>query len=487
MEHDASVDQTNAYLAELAHEMRSPLHSILGFSHMLADKCGETEAQAWLSNIRTASKHLLALVNDIIDVNRLNTQPVEIANERVDIRALVMDIINTLHPQTRIGQLTLNTFIDPNCAQFWRGDQRKLKQVLINILSNAIKFTPPLGNISIQLNEVGSGLRISVQDSGVGMDEETLTHLFQPYYHSNSRINQEGTGLGLTITRRLIELMHGEILISSQPNEGSEFVIILPLDKDTSVPIITPEAPAEKLHQTTHILLVDDDPLHHEVLIGMLKNQPIVVHSAFNMAQTLDICPEVKPQLILIDYRLPDGDGLTLAKTLRHCNNYSSSNHRIKLAMLTAHRGVALQEALADNTIDALLYKPLELASLVQLIAQCRPQQAATVDNTRDQRTENNEPSSLSMPNYLQSLWPEFYASLEEGINECQQLLDARNYKELSNTAHRLKGQAMIFHHHRFWQAFEGLESLAQAHNHSMAIGVINQISQTYQEERNLS
>jgi len=481
--HNISVDETNEYLAQLGHEMRSPLHSILGFTYMLSEACNETPQQDWLRNIRTASKHLLDLVNDIIDVNRLSTQLIEIADEQVDIKALTLDIVSSFQPQTEINQLHLACLIEPDCPQFWRGDKRKLKQVLINIISNAIKFTPPNGTIEIEIGEVNDKLRIAVKDTGVGMDEETLTHLFQPYFHSHSRINQQGTGLGLTITRRLIELMHGEILISSQPNEGSEFIVILPLKKDDGAPIISIEAALEQLSQTSHVLLVDDDPLHHEVLIGMIKNLPIIVHSAFGFEQTLDVCPSIRPNVILLDYRLPDGDGLNLARTLRHCNNHMIDSHRVTIAMLTAYRGADLQEALSDGTLDAVLYKPLELAALTQLIAQSQSSVNQALAPISPQEIE----STLSMPDYLQSLMPEFYRELKLGIDECEQHLKAHHYKELSNSAHRLKGQAMIFHHHRFWQQFEALERLAQAHNDTMATGVLTQILQTYQEERNMS
>lgn len=475
-----SVDETNEYLAQLGHEMRSPLHSILGFSHMLAETCQEEAPRAWLNNIRTASKHLLDLVNDIIDINRLSTQPIEIADEPIDIFNLILDITSTLQPQTRIGQLSITTEIDANATQFWRGDKRKLKQIFINILSNAIKFTPPNGKVSIRISEVKERLKISVKDTGVGMDSDTLSHLFQPYFHSNSRINQQGTGLGLTITRRLIDLMHGEILVSSQPSDGSEFIVLLPLEKGKKSTQVTTKPKEEKLTKITHALLVDDDKLHHEILIDMVKSLPIVIHSAFNSEQTLELCSQIKPHLILLDYRLPDGDGLNLARMLRHCNNHLPNSQKATLAMLTAHRGDNLQEALADGTLDAVLYKPLELAALIQLAIKAHPN--TILSRGMPEKTV----SMLSAPDYLQSLWPEFYHSLEEGIYECQTQLEHKLYKALGETAHKLKGQAMIFHHHYFWQQFEALETLAQAHNESMAVGLLTQILQTYQKERSV-
>lgn len=316
MDKTLSNEQVSAYLAQLGHEMRSPLHSILGFTHMLSESCEQPSHLEWLSHIRSSSQHLLELINDIIDLELLNHHKVSIADEAIDVFELVKLIQQGLQPQALIGQLQLDCQIEANCPRIWRGDKRKLRQVLINLISNAIKFTPPQGQVTVSLSQVTAGLRISVKDTGIGINTDALSQLFTPYYHNTSALNQQGVGIGLAITRRLIELMKGEILVNSQPDDGCEFIIILPLKVGDEASLLTQFSHDQlpELLKTTSVLLVDDDRLHHEVFHGMVQKLPFIVHSAVNAEQALTLYKQKQPQLLLIDYRLPDSDGLTLAK-----------------------------------------------------------------------------------------------------------------------------------------------------------------------------
>lgn len=472
MDKTLSNEQVSAYLAQLGHEMRSPLHSILGFTHMLSESCAHPSQLEWLGHIRSASQHLLELINDIIDIEMLNHHKVTIADEMVDMFELVKRIQQGLQPQALIGQLQLDCHIEADCPRVWRGDKRKLRQVLINLISNAIKFTPPQGQVTVSLSQVPSGLRISVQDTGIGINTDALSQLFTPYYHNTSALNQQGVGIGLAITRRLIELMQGEIWVNSQPDDGCEFIIILPLSyvAETDLPLQAAEESLPELMQTTHVLLVDDDRLHHEVFHGMVQKLSFIVHSAYTAEQALSIYEQKQPQLILIDYRLPDSDGLTLAKKIRHLINHRERQQQTRLVMLTAQSQEHFESALLDGTLDAWLAKPLAYAELITLANECHLN--PTTSPSPEQQTMASDENTTSLdeirlaieqlPSYLRNLWPEFTSELRNGISYCQQMLDANKMTELMTKAHQLKGQAMVFQQRPLIQLLEQLEQHAQ-------------------------
>jgi CheY-like chemotaxis protein len=469
MDKTLSNEQVSTYLAQLGHEMRSPLHSILGFTHMLSESCEDPNHLEWLNHIRSSGQHLLELINDIIDLELLNHHKVSITNEAIDVFELVKLVQQGFQPQAIIGQLQLDSHIDKDCPRVWRGDNRKLKQVLINLISNAIKFTPPQGQITVSLSQVNSGLRISVQDTGIGINTDALSQLFTPFYHNISAVNQQGMGIGLAITRRLIELMKGEILVNSQPDDGCEFIIILPLVvSDETALTAKLEDQLPKLLKTTSVLLVDDDQLHHEVFHGMVQKLPFMVYSALTAEEAINLYEQKQPPLILIDYRLPDSDGLTLAKKLRRLINHHDRQQQTRVVMLTAQSNEHFESALLDGTLDAWLSKPLQLRELILLANVCElnnQQQRIASNSSKPIPNQNKAEIILAidmLPSYLRNLWPEFVSEINNGIRYCQQLLNANKMTELMTKAHQLKGQSMVFQQRPLIHLLEQLEHHAQ-------------------------
>lgn len=484
MDKTLSNEQVSAYLAQLGHEMRSPLHSILGFTHMLSESCEQPSHLEWLSHIRSSSQHLLELINDIIDLELLNHHKVNIADEAVDVFELVKLIQQGLQPQALIGQLQLDCQIEANCPRIWRGDKRKLRQILINLISNAIKFTPPQGQVTVLLSHVTAGLRISVKDTGIGINTDALSQLFTPYYHNTSSLNQQGVGIGLAITRRLIELMKGEILVNSQPDDGCEFIIILPLKVGDETSLLTQISHDQlpELLKTTSVLLVDDDRLHHEVFHGMVQKLPVIVYSAVNAEQALTLYKQKQPQLLLIDYRLPDSDGLTLAKKLRHLINHHDRQQQTRLVMLTAQSNEHFESALLDGTLDAWLSKPLQLKELILLANDCELNTCKPDISPKSTPISNSDNVEITLainmlPDYLRNLWPEFVNELHSGVHYCQHKLDGNKMTELMTKAHQLKGQAMVFQQKRLIEILEQLEQQAQNRDKAACQQLLTQAS----------
>lgn len=482
MDTTLSSEQVSAYLAQLGHEMRSPLHSILGFTHMLSEACEQPAHLEWLGHIRSSSQHLLELINDMIDLELLSHHKVAIADEAIDIFELVKRVQQGLQPQALIGQLQLDCHIDNDCPRVWRGDKRKLKQILINLISNAIKFTPPQGQVTVSLNRVAAGLRISVKDTGIGINTDALSQLFTPFFHNTSALNQQGVGIGLAITRRLIELMQGEILVNSQPDDGCEFIVILPLAVNEQDWINADQDQLPELIKTTSVLLIDDDRLHHEVFHGMVQQLPLIVQSALTAEAALSLYELKQPQLILIDYRLPDSDGLTLAKKMRHLINHHERQQQTRVVMLSAQSADHFESALLDGTLDAWLAKPLHLSELILLANECHLNQHNKPASLNSEITTEDATTEIrlginQLPSYLRNLWPEFTSELRNGVTYCQHMLDAHKMTELMTKAHQLKGQAMVFQQKRLIEILEQLEQHAQNRDLVACQGLLEQAS----------
>lgn len=492
------TQQTNdqpisTYLTHLSHEMRTPLNSILGFTHLLSEANSDATQLEWLNHIQENGQHLLQLINDIIDNELLNQQQVSLNNEPIDIYELVKLVQQGLQPQAIIGQLSLTCHIAPDCPHFWRGDKRKIKQILINLMGNAIKFTPPQGEVHVSISQVLNGLRISVSDTGSGINTDALSQLFTPYYHNMSSVNQQGIGIGLDITRRLIELMKGEILVNSQPDEGAEFIIILPL---AICDFATQQAAQDgktELIAPTSLLLVDDDRLHHDVLHHMLKHLPIVIYHAYSAKEAIQRYQEQPTQLVIIDYQLPDSNGITLAKKLQQIQHHQQATLDSRLFILSAQSQQSAEKSLLDGTLDGWITKPIQFEQLIHLAnnyhrykaEQPKQQQQAQVATTAESTlistaltTENTQLHLHQLPAYLQSLWPEFEAELQQGLQQAETWLTQKNFTKLMTKAHQLKGQAMVFQQKQLIYLLEQLEQSAQNKDDATCQALLNQAQQ---------
>ncbi|MDX2314165.1 MAG: ATP-binding protein, partial [Gammaproteobacteria bacterium] len=229
------------FLANMSHELRTPLNAVIGFSEVLGEKMfGElNEKQAeYVDDIHTSGRHLLSLINDILDLSKVEAGRMELDVTTFDIREAVGNALTLVGERALRRGIALESEIDESLAEM-TGDERKVKQILLNLLSNAIKFTPEGGRVTLTANGADSALVIAVRDTGVGISADDLGHIFEEFRQVGTDYARkvEGTGLGLTLTRRFVELHGGAIVVESELGAGSEFRITLPL--------VPPETAAE--------------------------------------------------------------------------------------------------------------------------------------------------------------------------------------------------------------------------------------------------
>ncbi|MBF2006985.1 MAG: response regulator [Chlorogloeopsis fritschii C42_A2020_084] len=383
----------NQFLANTSHEIRTPLSSIIGFTHLLLAKGYEPNNerhQEYLHIIQSSGKHLLALINDILDLSKIEANQLEMQWETVDLPTLCRNILTLVKEKAANKGLKLVLELDPNVTTFV-ADSLRLKQMLLNLLFNALKFTDS-GTVGLQVKANGSFMHFTVWDTGTGISQEHQAELFQPYFQIASAIvsREEGTGLGLAVTQKLAELHGGWVEVESEVERGSRFTIVLPLNQaeveeegerrrqgettevalQVSTPQLYGELPPEHLHTitlnpSTEILLVENDPPNAKLMQNYLESLGYQVICVKNAAQMWEVLNQVKPGIILLDVHLPDKNGLLVVKQLRTDRNYQAIPVIAQTAMaMKGDRETCLAAGFHDY-----ISKPIDLPLLATLVS----------------------------------------------------------------------------------------------------------------------
>ncbi|MBD2295015.1 response regulator [Anabaena sphaerica FACHB-251] len=378
----------NQFLANTSHEIRTPLSSIIGFTHLLLAQGYEPDKQRhqeYLHIIQSSGKHLLALINDILDLSKIEANQLEVQWEVVDLPTLCRNVLALVKEKAANKGLKLRLEIEPDVKNLL-ADPLRLKQMLLNLLFNAVKFTNS-GSVGLRVAKQDLSLRFTVWDTGIGISTENQSLLFRPYsqiINSDSSSN-EGTGLGLVVTQQLAQIHGGYLELESQVNQGSSFTIFLPL-KPTGKVLEAIEAKAQKdlelsqqvsnysgslssshipISSSREILLVEDDLANSELMriyLGRLGYQVICVKNAQEMWINL---PQITPALILMDVNLPDTNGLSLVEQLRKHPQYQN----IPIIAQTAMAMKGDRETCLAAGVNDYISKPIDLQLLGSMVA----------------------------------------------------------------------------------------------------------------------
>ncbi len=319
---EAANQSKSAFLANMSHELRTPLNAIIGYSEMLEEEAGDIGEDCFVSDvkkIKMAGKHLLGLINDILDISKIEAGKMELYLEKFDINTMLKDVIATITPLVEKNNNTLVVKCPDNLGTMY-ADLTKVRQSLFNLLSNASKFTDR-GIIELSVNqyikEEAPWLQMKVTDSGIGMTEEQMKKLFQPFTQADASTTRKygGTGLGLTITQRFCQMMGGEITVESEIGKGSSFIIRLPVKvKDKQESISVPPLISEDKGK---ILVVDDDPGIHKLIEKSFAPKGFKVISTLDPEETLELARTEHPDAILLDVIMPSVDGWTVLSWLK--------------------------------------------------------------------------------------------------------------------------------------------------------------------------
>ena len=310
------------FLANMSHELRTPLNAIIGFSDVLLERMfGElNEKQAdYLQDILSSGRHLLDLINDILDISKVEAGRMELERTSFSLAELLEGGLRMIHERAGRHSITLNLAVEPSLGLI-EADERMVKQVVVNLLSNAVKFTPDRGRIDVSAQRMDGEVRVAVRDTGIGIAPEDQTRIFDEFQQARHKGTQapEGTGLGLTLSKKFVELQGGRIWVNSQVGVGSTFTFTIPYWQAPAAPVEAIRGPARGATTGPTVLLVEDDARSIELLTLYLTAADFGVSVARDGEEGLAMARRLRPAAIILDIRLPRLDGwdfLAQAKT----------------------------------------------------------------------------------------------------------------------------------------------------------------------------
>jgi len=371
--HEALIEaqaHKDEFVAAVGHELRTPMNAILGFNGVLRQElAGRPEQLEVVDHIRRSTNHLLQVINDILDFSQLQAGRLYLHQSDFDLQELLHETLARFNDKAREKGLTLELESDPRLPAHVHADRQRLQQVLANLLDNAIKFTAT-GHVYLRVRPTGERLRFEVEDTGRGIALDRQAHIFHRFEHADVQTNRAygGTGLGLTICERLVQLQRGVIGVRSLPGQGALFWLELPL---TPALQFVPYEPAQQLpvDEALQILLVDDNAVN--LMVARLQLQKIWpqarITSANNGPEALQLLDVHSFDVALVDMIMPGMDGMQLTRQVRE--RFSQLAARMPIIALTANTHPAERERCLAAGMDDVLHKPIDSPALIRSVS----------------------------------------------------------------------------------------------------------------------
>ncbi|TGA68626.1 hybrid sensor histidine kinase/response regulator [Aliivibrio fischeri] len=382
-EAEAANKSKSRFLASMSHEIRTPMNAVLGLLAILKDTTLKPNQKELVNTATDSSELLLSIINDILDFSRMEANTFYLENHTFNIHKSLNSVLKTFHPQAQNKQLELSLFIADNVPTYVQGDAHRLRQILLNLVGNSLKFTDD-GQIQILVNaEEHEGriqLHCSVQDSGIGIQQEQLEYLFDEFTMADNSFSRthEGSGLGLAICQRLVHMMDGTITVNSQYGLGSEFSFNIQLDKATTKEInyllskekIEQQKDIEQqkncVFSDANILVVEDNHANQIVIKNTLNYAGYSIDIAQNGKEAITKAINTQYDLIFMDISMPEMDGMTATKKIR---SLSDTHQNMPIIALTAHALSGDKERFIEAGMTDYLSKPFNRSDLLECLA----------------------------------------------------------------------------------------------------------------------
>lgn len=392
------------FLANMSHEIRTPINAIMGMNEMVLRECNDDNIREYAANIESASRTLLSLINDILDFSKIEAGKMEIVPASYDTAIFFHDVVNMISVKATQKQLDFQVEIDSDLPCVLYGDEVRNRQIIVNILNNAVKYTKQ-GVVKLSVEGIREDqaftLKMQVADSGIGIKQEDMDKLFGGFQRLDLEQNRsiEGTGLGLAITRNLIERMNGRIEVSSEYGKGSVFTVYLSQEIINDSPMgdfrqrFEAVAKQEDEYRESFVapeakvLVVDDNGMNLAVVKALLKKTDIQVTTCMSGMECLELVKDIYFDVILLDHMMPEMDGIqTLAKIKRSENQCTS----VPVIALTANAIVGAKEEYINAGFSDYLSKPIEGMELEKMLMKYLPKDKISLSKAGDVNKENH-------------------------------------------------------------------------------------------------
>jgi len=388
---EAANTAKGQFLAHMSHEIRTPINAILGLNELTLRESKEENILDYAENIKISGESLLTIINDILDYSKLESGKIMLANSDYDLAIMIKDLV--VSTQTKIGEkdIKFNTIIDPTLPRILKGDAVRVKQVMMNVLSNAAKYTEK-GHIDLKISyepreDSGITLKIVVSDTGIGIKEEDIPKLFERFEQLKRKDYGalEGTGLGMSITKKILDMMGGAVLVDSRVGEGSSFYILIPQDVSSyenigefgNLSIKNAFAKTVKRERFTapdaKILVVDDNKINRRLAMELLKETKMQFFEAESGPKMLEMIKEERFDLILLDHRMPEMSGVDALEAL-----HKDSTHKcvgVPVVAMTADAGANSKEFFLASGFSDYISKPINPLLYEELVLKILPKE----------------------------------------------------------------------------------------------------------------
>lgn len=477
---DASRSKTE-FLASMSHEIRTPLNSIIGMAEVLNDTKLTEEQRDFVRIFRTAGESLLAIINDILDLSKIEAGQAESETIDFHLPSLLSSVASILSVRATERNVNISINCHPDVPSGLRGDPTRLRQILINLVGNGVKFTEN-GNVDIFVKkESETQLLFSVKDNGIGIPVEKQQLIFESFTQADSMTTRKygGTGLGLTICQKLTQILGGEIGLKSLPGGGSTFFFTYPLHSaltDTTPDRGDSEPAAQcELLKDAHILLVDDNEDNRNLLCLYLRNTPFTLETAENGRDAVEMFKKTSFDIVFMDLEMPIMDGYEATRQFRKWEA-TEKLAVTPIVALTAHAFVRFKKKCMAAGCSDYLTKPVRRNTLIHCISRHLQMNAVLVETVQDEPLAGNDPEQVTLSYKIQKLIPRFISNKREDAKQLLHSLETADFNMLNQQAHTIKGTSWMYGFKYLGDTCLELEQAAKAKDSKLAHDLIEQI-----------
>ena len=500
----AASEAKSSFLSNMSHEIRTPLNAVIGMNEMILRESDDQNILAYAKNVKASGNTLLSIVNDILDFSRIEAGKLEIINVDYDLSSLLNDLVNMVRTRANDKGLSLILDFDKETPKRLNGDEVRIKQIITNLLTNAVKFTEK-GSITFRLNyqkdeedDESVLLSVAVEDTGIGIKEEDMDKLFFEFERIEEKRNRsiEGTGLGMNITENLLSMMGSSLKIESVYGEGSRFSFKLKQKVKSWESLGDYEEASrkiskskEKYHESfkapeARVLICDDNPMNLVVIQNLMKHTEVIVDTVGSGAEAIKKADEKVYDIIFLDHMMPEKDGIETLHEL--CENKEGLNCKTPKICLTANAVSGSRQRYLSEGFDDYLTKPVDTKKLEKMMLKYLPSELVEKveykeddddindDELTDELKKISSDGSINAKTGLQnsgsldaymSLLKIFYNSIDEIANGIEEHYKNKDWKNYTIKVHALKSSARIIGATDLGEEAQRLENAGKSDN----------------------